>query len=171
MISDAPLSQGVSKIIGEICLTIGGFDQFEDFLYWYQLCKPLRQFRLPPQILPLKLKTGQYLRVDHSTDIGLDLLVATRIRESVEVHVLAAGIENGILLHPGQRIVPLLFLCIPTHLYLREIGQKFHNGVADGSSESIIVMKKPVSILISSAISCVSKKRRKRSRNQFPRSS
>ena len=29
-------SQGVSPIIGEIRLTIGGFDRFEDFLYWYQ---------------------------------------------------------------------------------------------------------------------------------------
>ncbi len=36
IISDAPLSQGVSQIIGENCLTIGGCAQFEDFLYWYQ---------------------------------------------------------------------------------------------------------------------------------------
>ena len=31
IISDAPLSQGVSRIIGEICLTIGGFDQVDGF--------------------------------------------------------------------------------------------------------------------------------------------
>ena len=35
-ILDRTLSQGVAQIIGEICLTIGGFDQFEDFLYWCQ---------------------------------------------------------------------------------------------------------------------------------------
>ena len=31
MIWDATLSQGASQIIGEICLTIGGFDQVDGF--------------------------------------------------------------------------------------------------------------------------------------------
>ena len=78
--------------------------------------------------------------MDHALGIGGNLLVATIRRQSVEAHMLAAGVEYEVLLHTGQSVVLPLLLRVPQHFRQRGIGQKLHNGIADPLKGSLVNM-------------------------------
>ena len=61
-----------------------------------------------------KLEAGQQLGSNHPFGVGLDFFVLAVRCQAEEVHVLAGGVENVVLLHAGQRVVtPFLFGIAP----------------------------------------------------------
>ena len=52
--------------------------------------------------------------------------------------MLPAGVENIVLLHPAQSVVPLFFLRIAQHLRPRGIGNRFDNEVAHAAKMSLL---------------------------------
>jgi len=85
-----------------------------------------------------KLQAGQYLRADDTLVIRRNLLETVLQRETVEVQVLAAGIENVVLLHTAQGVVSFLLLRIPQHLSKSGIGNRFNNEIAHAPKVTVV---------------------------------
>ena len=81
----------------------------------------------------------QQFGVDHAVGVGRDLLILSPARrQPVETHMRAAGVEDRVLLHPGQRIVALLLLSVAQHLRQRRVGQELDNAVADAAKRALL---------------------------------
>jgi len=85
-----------------------------------------------------KLEAGQQLGSNHPFNVGLDIFILAVRSQVEEVHVLAGGIENVVLLYAGQRVVAPFLLGIAPDFDLRGIGDEFDDAVADPGKGALV---------------------------------